>query len=240
MGPAQDVNVLNTVDVNVVGSVAVDEPVDVNVLTIPVVTVAEPVDVNVLGTVPVSGTVSVNQPVTVNGTVGVSGTVPVSGNVGILGTVPVSGTVSVTQPVTVNGTVGISGTVPVSIVDEPVDVNVLTMPTVTTTATLAGSTAATNTITALPTGTGVTVDFLNAKSNVTMMVRVNGVATGGVVALQGSHDNTNWVTLASSGAFATGVNQYLSLTGGAFRWFRGLITENVAGGGNITCTLMFA
>lgn len=173
---------------------------DVNVLN--TVTVAEPLDVNVLGTVPVSGTV------------GVSGTVPVS------------------------GIVAISGTVPVQIIDEPIDVNVLG--TLTATATLAGSTAATNTLTAVTTGTGATVDFLNAKSNVTMMIRVNGTATGGICVFEGSHDGTNWVTIATSAAFATGVNQYLSLTGGAFRWFRGRITTNVAGGGNVTITLMFA
>ena len=185
---------------------------DVNVLN--TVTVAEPLDVNVLGTVPVSGTV------------GVSGTVPVSGSVSVLGTVPVS------------GTVGISGTVPVSIIDEPIDVNVLG--TITTTTVIGGSTAASNTLTAVTTGTGTTIDFLNAKSNVTMMIRVNGTATGGVCVFEGSHDSTNWVTLATSAAFATGVNQYLSLTGGAFRWFRGRITTNVAGGGNVTVTLMFA
>ena len=223
----QNVNIVNEpVDVNVLGTVPVSGTVGIS----GTVAVAEPVDVNVLGTV------NVAEPVDVN----VLGTVPVSGTVGISGTVPVSGTVSVNQPVTVNGTVGISGTVPVQIVDEPIDVNVLSLPSVTTTATIAGSTAATNTLTAVTTGTGVTVDFTNAKSNVTMMVRVNGVATGGVVAFQGSHDGTNWVTINSSAAFATGVNQFLSLTGGAFRWFRGLVTTNVAGGGNITCTIMFA
>lgn len=185
---------------------------DVNVLN--TVTVAEPLDVNVLGTVPVSGTV------------GVSGTVPVSGSVSVLGTVPVS------------GTVGISGTVPVQIIDEPIDVNVLG--TITATATIGGSTVASNTLTAVTTGTGTTIDFLNAKSNVTMMIRVNGTATGGICVFEGSHDGTNWVTIATSAAFATGVNQYLSLTGGAFRWFRGRITTNVAGGGNVTITLMFA
>lgn len=177
---------------------------------------AEVQDVNVLNTVTVAEPLDVN----------VLGTVPVSGTVGVSGTVPVS------------GTVGISGTVPVSIVDEPIDVNVLG--TITTTTVIGGSTAASNTLTAVTTGTGTTIDFLNAKSNVTMMIRVNGTVTGGICVFEGSHDSTNWVTLATSAAFATGVNQYLSLTGGAFRWFRGRITTNVAGGGNVTVTLMFA
>lgn len=160
------------------------------------VAVEEPVDVNVLGT-----------PLDVN----------------------VVNVIDVGQPVDVFVTNTVA-------VQEPVDVNVLTTVPVVT----AGSTAASNTLTAVTTGTGATIDFLNAKSNVTMMIRVNGVATGGTAAFQGSHDGTNWVTIASSAAFATGVNQFLSLTGGAFRWFRGVITENVTGGGNVTITLMFA
>lgn len=117
-----------------------------------------------------------------------------------------------------------------NVVNEPLDV-------VTT-----GSTAAATTLSAATTDAGTAVDFGNAKSNVTMAVIVNGTVTGGVVALQGSHDGANWVTLTfpASSPLATSVNQYLSLTGGAFRWFRGLITDNVTGGGSITCTLMFA
>ena len=143
--------------------------------------------------------------------------------------VNVTNVIDVGQPVDVN----VVNTVAIA---EPVDVIVQG----TVSASLGGSTAAVNTLTAVVSGTGATVDFSNAKSNVTMMVRVNGTATGGVVAFQGSQDGTNWVTIASSAQFATGVNQYVSLTGGAFRWFRGLITENVAGGGNVTVSLMFA
>ena len=145
--------------------------------------------------------------------------------------VVVTNVIDVGQPVDVNVVSSIALQV-----QEPVDVNVLGSVVAVT----GGSTTATNTLTAVTTGTGATVDFTNAKSNVTMMVRVNGAATGGVVALQGSQDGTNWVTIASSSQFATGVNQYVSLTNGAFRWFRGLITENVAGGGNVTVSLMFA
>lgn len=145
--------------------------------------------------------------------------------------VVVTNVIDIGQPVDVNVVSSIALQV-----QEPVDVNVLGS----VVAVAGGSTTATNTLTAVTTGTGATVDFANAKSNVTMMVRVNGVATGGVVALQGSQDGTNWVTIAASGPFATGVNQHVSLTGGAFRWFRGLITENVTGGGNVTVSLMFA
>jgi len=204
-------------DVNVLGTVAVTEPVTVD----GTVSVNEPVDVNVLGTVPISGTVSVVEPVDVNLVSPDPVNVNVTNVVDIAQPVDVNvvNSVQLVEPVTVDGTVGVSGTVA---------------------ATVGGSTAATNTLTAVTTGTGATVDFLNAKSNVTMMIRVNGTATGGIIAFEASHDSTNWVVLSSSAAFATGVNQYLSFTGGAFRWFRGRITTNVAGGGNITVTLMFA
>jgi len=183
---------------------------DVNVLN--TVSVAEPLDVNVLGTVPVSGNVGITgQPVAVNGTVGISGTVPVSGTVGIAGTVPVSVT---GQPISVTGTV-------------------TTAPT--------GSTTANATLTAATAvADGTTVDYTSARSDVSLFIQVNAVVTSGVVALQASQDGTNWVRIASSGALATGVNQFLTLSGGAFRWFRGSITETVVGGGSVTATLMHA
>lgn len=142
----------------------------------------------------------------------------------------VTNVVDIAQPVDVNVVSPVA-------IQEPVDVIVLSG---NLTATPGGSTAAVNTLTAVTTGTGATVDFTNAKSNVSMFVRVNGTATGGVVDLQASQDGTNWVKIASSAAFATGVNQQVSLVGGAFRWFRGVITANVTGGGNVTVTLMFA
>lgn len=121
-------------------------------------------------------------------------------------------------------------------VAEPVDVNVLG--SVTTTE--AGSTTATDTLTAATSGNGATVDFLNAKSNVSLFVLVNGTVTAGAVDLQASHDGTNWARIAFSSPLVTGVNQTLSMNGGAFRWFRGVISDPVTGGGSVTATLMFA
>ena len=118
---------------------------------------------------------------------------------------------------------------------EPFDVNVIS----TVPVGIGGSTVAAATLTAVTTGDGTTVDFTAARSNVTLFVQPNGTVTNGVVALQGSQDGTNWTRIASSAMLATGVNQYISLTGGAFRWYRGVVTENVAGGGTVTATLMY-
>jgi len=197
-------------------------------------------DVNILGIVPVSGTVSVNEPVAVTVPqpldVNVLNTVSVAEplDVNVLGTVPVSGNVGITgQPVAVNGTVGISGTVPVSVTGQPIAV------TGTVTAAATGSTTANATLTAATAAAdGTTVDYTSARSDVSLFIQVNAVVTSGVVALQASQDGTNWVRIASSGALATGVNQFLTLSGGAFRWFRGSITETVVGGGSVTATLM--
>lgn len=151
---------------------------------------------------------------------------------------PVTGTVNVAEPVTVDGAVTVTGTVAVSNLSEPLDVNVVS--TVPVSVTLGGSTAASATLTTATTGNGTTVDFASARSNVSLFVQVNGTVTTGVVDLQASQDGTNWVKIASTSALATGVNQHLALTGGAFRWFRGVISETVAGGGTVTATLMFA
>lgn len=110
----------------------------------------------------------------------------------------------------------------------------------TTTTTIAGSTAAVTTLSAATTGNGTTVDFGNAKSNVSLFILVNGTVTAGAVDLQASQDGTNWVRVVFGSPLTTGVNQYLGMSGGAFRWFRGVIADTVTGGGSVTATLMFA
>lgn len=176
------------------------------------VNIAEPLDVNV---------VTITEPVDVNVVNTVSVAEPVDVNV--------LGTVTVAEPVDVN----VLGTVTVA---EPVDVNVLG----TVTAATAGSTVASATLTTATTGNGTTVDFANAKSNVSLFIQVNGTVTAGVVDLQASQDGVNWVRVMFSSALATGVNQYLSVSGGAFRWYRGVVSDTVTGGGSVTATLMFA
>lgn len=111
---------------------------------------------------------------------------------------------------------------------------------VTTSATIAGSTVAATTLTTATTGNGTTVDFGNAKSNVSLFIQVNGTVTAGAVDLQVSQDGTNWARLMFSSPLATGVNQTLGMSGGAYRWFRGVVSDTVTGGGSVTATLMFA
>lgn len=135
--------------------------------------------------------------------------------------VNVLNTVAVAEPLDVNAT----------IVGQPISAN----------ATIGGSTVASTTLTsASAIGAGTTVDFANAKKNVTLFALVNGTVTAGVVDLQASQDGTNWVRLASTGNLATGVNQYLTLDGGAFRYYRGTVSEALVGGGSVTATLMYA
>lgn len=119
---------------------------------------------------------------------------------------------------------------------EPFDVNVISSVPLS----LGGSTAASTTLSAVTTGNGTTVDFTAARSNVSLFVQPNGTVTAGAVSLQGSHDGVNWVTISTTANLQTGVNQFLSMTGGAFRWFRGVVSETVTGGGTVTATLMFA
>lgn len=123
---------------------------------------------------------------------------------------------------------------------EPFDVNVISSVPVDVTVTSGGSTTAAATLTNAVSGDGTTVDFEAARSNVTLFIQPNGTVTSGVVSLEASQDGVNWVKVASSAVLATGVNQYVSLTGGAFRWFRGVVSEAVAGGGSVTATLMHA
>lgn len=134
-------------------------------------------------------------------------------------------------PLTVGGTVS---------VNEPVDVNVLGTVTVTGTISSGGSTVASTTLTTATTGNGTTIDFTAARSNVSLFIMVNGTVTSGVVDMQASQDGVNWVKVASSTVLSTGVNQRIGVSDGAFRWFRGVVSENVVGGGTVTATLMFA
>ena len=131
----------------------------------------------------------------------------------------------------------VTGTVAVSNLSEPLDVNVLTSAPLTVLG--GGSAVASPTLTAATTGNGTTVDFASARSDVTLFVQVNGTVTAGVVDLQASHDGVNWVRAASSGSLTTGVNQYLGLSGEPFRWFRGVVSATVVGGGSVTATLMY-
>lgn len=84
---------------------------------------------------------------------------------------------------------------------------------------------------------GTAVDYGSAKSNFTLVVVASAGVSAGVVALEVSHDGTNWyrhtTTVTTS---APGVSQ-TTMTGFAFRHARGVITTTITGG-TVTCTLM--
>lgn len=84
---------------------------------------------------------------------------------------------------------------------------------------------------------GTVVDYGAAKNNFTLVIVASAGVTAGVVALEVSHDNTNWyrhtTTVTTS---APGVSQ-VSMSGFAFRYARGVITTTITGG-TVTATLM--
>jgi len=101
-----------------------------------------------------------------------------------------------------------------------------------------GPLTATTTITAgSGTANGTAVDYGSAKMNFSMVITASAGVSAGVVALEVSHDNTNWyrhtTTVTTS---APGVTQ-ISLTGVAYRYARGVIATAITGG-TVTCTIM--
>lgn len=100
-----------------------------------------------------------------------------------------------------------------------------------------GSTTATTTLTAATTGTGTTVDFGTGANDISMAILVSGTVTGGTVALDVSHDGTNWV-MFSSLTPATNTNTKLTASNEVWRYARGRITANITGGATVTCTIM--
>jgi hypothetical protein len=88
-------------------------------------------------------------------------------------------------------------------------------------------------------GAGTTIDFLTARSSVSMAVIPLSTVSGGIVAMEASQDNTNWVAVY---IFDLGVggNQFYSVTNGAFRYWRGNVHSAVTGGGTVRVTLMEA
>ncbi len=84
---------------------------------------------------------------------------------------------------------------------------------------------------------GTTIDFLTARSFVGALVITNGTVTGGTVAIQISQNGTNWAT-AEFFSPQTGLSYVFHNPGGAFRFWRGVITTAIAGGGSVDMTFM--
>lgn len=88
-------------------------------------------------------------------------------------------------------------------------------------------------------GAGDTVDFTTAKRVVTMVLVPTGTVTGGQVAMEASHDGTNWVTHQVMTPL-DGSNSACNSTNGAYRYWRSSITSAITGGGSVTTTFMEA
>lgn len=87
-------------------------------------------------------------------------------------------------------------------------------------------------------GAGTAVDFSTAKKNVTMVVVPSASLVSGVVHLEASQDNTNWVVLRT--VDVTGRSNYsVHVTGAAFRYWRANLVRSVSSG-TVTATFMEA
>ena len=101
------------------------------------------------------------------------------------------------------------------------------------------STDAQTSLSVAKTGTGVTVDFLAAKKNVSMVCYVTGISTGGVVAVEASQDAVNWVGIVSFEMDSSRARSFDS-SRGAYRYWRATILDAVKGGGTVSATFMEA
>lgn len=88
-------------------------------------------------------------------------------------------------------------------------------------------------------GPGVVVDFGSAKANVSMVFTATGGVSAGAVALEVSHDNSNWFQTGTPVTLAASTTGNIAIGNNAFRYARGEITTTVTGG-TVSATLMAA
>ncbi len=86
-------------------------------------------------------------------------------------------------------------------------------------------------------GVGATVDFTDARRNVSAVLSVSGVVAEGVVVVEASQDAVNWVTRHLFPVHEDSVQGYDSMTG-AYRYWRASATRPVSGGGTVKVTFM--
>lgn len=101
------------------------------------------------------------------------------------------------------------------------------------------STTAVTSLSGVTTGTGDTVDFEAAVSHVSMLVVVTGTVTDGLVLMQASHNGTDWATIRSAHPL-TAANFPCDFSGGAYRYWRAVVLDEIVGGGSVTVTFMEA
>lgn len=104
---------------------------------------------------------------------------------------------------------------------------------------MASTTATASLTNAQTTGAGSTVDFTTAVSNVSAVIVPNGTVDDGAVAIEASHNSTDWVNVFSV-LPRTGVNRSYDARGGAYRYWRASVLTDIAGGGSVTVTFMEA
>lgn len=104
---------------------------------------------------------------------------------------------------------------------------------------MASSVSSASLTSAASVGAGSTVDFTTAKSNIAMVVAVDGTVTGGVIAFEVSHDGVGWAKFIAISMNA-GSNQAVGLDVGAYRYVRARIVSAITGGGSVTATFMEA
>lgn len=165
-------------------------------------------------------------------------------------TVRVIGTVTTTP----GGTQAVSGTVtanqgtaaatanawPIKVTDGTSTVNIalpgpnLGAGMVVSTGTLIASTSL-NALTAV--GPGVVADFGSAKANVSMVFTATAGVGAGAVALEVSHDSSNWFRTGAPVTLTASTTGSIAISGNAFRYARAAITTTVTGG-TVSATLM--
>lgn len=88
-------------------------------------------------------------------------------------------------------------------------------------------------------GAGTIIDFTDAKRWVSAVVSTSGTVTDGLVAVEASHDGTNWATRHLF-ELREGVVESYDSQSGAYRYWRANVRRAVAGGGTVKVTLMEA
>jgi hypothetical protein len=88
-------------------------------------------------------------------------------------------------------------------------------------------------------GPGATVDFSTPKRNVSQVIVVSGAITGGLVALEASHDGVSWVSHTVVDV-SQGINLAVDNRYGAYRFWRSNMITPVTGAGSVTTTFMEA
>lgn len=86
-------------------------------------------------------------------------------------------------------------------------------------------------------GPGVIADFGSAKANISMVHTATAGVSAGAVALEVSHDSSNWFRTAAPVTLTASTTGNIAIGSNAFRYARAAITTTVTGG-TVSATLM--